>query len=40
MYLVCLHPNNKNNNYLRIKVGDLSDEVHDLLQIRKRLLKQ
>ena len=40
MYLVCLHPNNKNKNYLRIKVGDLSDEVHDLLQIRKRLLKQ
>ena len=40
MYLVCLHPNNKNKNYLRIKVGDLSDEVNDLLQIRKRLIKQ
>ena len=35
MYLVCLHPDNKNNNYLRIEVGDLSKEVGDLLQLRK-----
>lgn len=35
MYLVCLHPDNKNNNYLRIKVVDLDEEIHDLLEIRK-----
>jgi ATP-dependent exoDNAse (exonuclease V) beta subunit len=27
MYLVCLHPNNPNMNYLRIKVPDLQDEL-------------
>ena len=35
MYLVCLHPNNKNGNFLRIKVCDLCEEVNDLLQLRK-----
>lgn len=40
MYLVCLHPNNKNKNYLRIKVCDLGTEVNDLLQIRKQDLNK
>ena len=35
MYLVCLHPNNQNKNFQRIKVCDLSQEVNDLLQLRK-----
>ena len=30
MYLVCLHPNNKNENYLRFKVVDLQDELEEL----------
>ena len=40
MYLACLHPNNKNKNYLRIKVCDLGTEVNDLLQIRKQDLNK
>ena len=39
MYLVCLHPDNKNNDYLRIKVVDLDEEVRYLLEIRKTELK-
>ncbi len=35
MYLVCLHPENKNKNYQRIKVVDLSDEVESLTRLRK-----
>jgi len=31
MYLICLHPNNKNENYLRFKVVDLQDELSELL---------
>jgi len=33
LYLVCLHPNKE--NYRRIKVADLSQEVKDLFQQRK-----
>ena len=35
LYLVCLHPNNKNKNYQRIKVPDLSKEIGDLFKMRK-----
>ena len=35
LYLVCLHPENKNSNYQRIKVADLTEEVKELLSIRK-----
>lgn len=35
MYLVCLHPENTNNNYQRIKVCDLTEEVSQLLERRK-----
>ena len=35
MYLVCLHPNNKNNNYIRIKVADLTNEIKDLFDLRR-----
>jgi len=34
MYLVCLHPNNSNNNYIKIEVKDLSEEVKDLMKLR------
>ena len=35
MYLICLHPENKNKNYIRIKVADLSEEICDLFKDRK-----
>lgn len=30
MYLVCLHPNNANRNYLRFKVPDLQDDLKEI----------
>jgi ATP-dependent exoDNAse (exonuclease V) beta subunit len=35
LYLVCLHPDNKNKNYQRIKVVDLQEEVTALFEWRK-----
>jgi hypothetical protein len=40
LYLVCLHPDNKNKNYQRIKVVDLQEEVKDLFRLREISLKQ
>ena len=40
MYLVCLHPNNENKSYQRIKVKDLQKEVKDLFSLRKKMLKK
>lgn len=36
LYLICLHPDNKNMNYQRIKVVDLEKEVHDLFELRRK----
>ena len=33
MYLVCLHPNNHNSNYLRFEVPNLQDELNDVFEI-------
>jgi ATP-dependent exoDNAse (exonuclease V) beta subunit len=38
LYLVCLHPENKNNNFQRIEVIDLQKEVKDLFEQRKKKL--
>lgn len=38
LYLVCLHPENKNNSYIRIKVVDLQIEVRNLFEYRKNQL--
>jgi len=38
LYLVCLHPDNKNKNYQRIKVVDLQEEVKELFTLRKNSL--
>lgn len=38
MALVCLHPNNKNNNYQVIKVPDLQNEIYELFELRKKQL--
>ena len=35
MYLVCLHPNNKNKSFLRYEVPDMSKEITDLMQLRR-----
>lgn len=35
MYLVCLHPDNTNKSYQRIKVVDLQEEVQALFEYRK-----
>ena len=40
MYLVCLHPENKNKNYQVFKVVDLGEEVQDLFKLRMNNLKK
>ena len=35
MYLVCLHPDNKNGNYQLFKVVDLSEELAALFRLRR-----
>lgn len=39
LYLVCLHPDNKNKSYQRIKVADLQEEVKDLFALRTNEIK-
>jgi len=39
MYLVCMHPENKRNNYERIKVVDLQDEISKLMDYKISLMK-
>ena len=34
-YLICLHPNNRNNNYIRLKVPDLQNEITNLFNALK-----
>ena len=40
LYLVCLHPSNKNGSYIRIPCADLQKEVRDLFELRKEELKR
>ena len=40
LYLVCLHPDNKNNNYQRIKVVDLQDDVKELFEERIKIINR
>ena len=40
LYLVCLHPDNKNKNFQRIKVVDLQTEVNALFETRRQELRQ
>jgi len=39
MYLVCLHPNNSNKNYQKIKVLNMGIEMDNLFDERKKQLK-
>ena len=38
LYLVCLHPDNKNGSYIKYKCADLSSEVKDLFELRQKML--
>ena len=40
MYLICIHPNNKNNNYQRIKVVNLTEEIKELFNVRLKQILQ
>ena len=39
LMLVCLHPNNKNKDYLLFKVPDLQNEIRDLFELRKKQIQ-
>ena len=39
MYLVCLHPNNKNKSYQRFEVAHLKEEINNLMELRKTMVK-
>lgn len=39
MYLVCLHPENKNRSFQRIKVVELTNEMNALFNLRREQLK-
>lgn len=38
MYLICLHPNNKNKSYQKIKVPELKEEIKDLMELRLKIV--
>ena len=40
MYLVCLHPNNKNKSYLRFEVPLMTKEIQDLMNLRKEMISK
>ena len=40
MYLVCLHPNNQNKSYQRLKVSHLKQEIEDLMNLRKKMVEK
>ena len=40
LFLVCLHPNNKNQSYLRIPCADLQSEVGELFEMRKKVVNE
>jgi ATP-dependent exoDNAse (exonuclease V) beta subunit len=39
LFLVCLHPNNKNQSYIRIPCADLQSEICDLFDLRREHVK-
>ena len=40
MYLICLHPNNENNNYLKYKVPILKEEMKSLMNLRLQMVQK
>ena len=39
MYLVCLHPNNQNKSYQRLKVSHMKQEIENLMALKKQMLE-
>ena len=39
MYLVCLHPNNQNKSYQRLKVSHMKQEIDNLMALKKQMLE-
>lgn len=39
MYLICLHPDNKNKSYQRIPVADLREDIQELVKYREHQLQ-
>ena len=40
MYLVCLHPNNKNKSFLRYEVPNMPEEIEDLMNLRREMISK
>jgi hypothetical protein len=40
LYLVCLHPDNNTNQYIRINVCHLDDEIKELFAFRKKQIEK
>lgn len=40
MYLVCLHPDNSNKNFMRFKLPHLNEEITDLMDLRKKMVEK
>lgn len=40
LYLICLHPNNENNSYIRIPCQDMTNEIKCLFDYRKKMLQE
>ena len=40
MYLVCLHPNNKTKQFMKIKVPVLEDEIKDLMALKLKMVEE
>ena len=38
LYLICLHPNNENQSYIRIPCKDMTNEIRDLFEYRYNML--
>lgn len=39
LYLICLHPNNPNNSYIRIECKDMTNEIKCLFDYRRKMLQ-
>ena len=40
LFIICLHPENKNNSYMKFKIPDLQEEVKVLFKERKKQLNK
>lgn len=40
MYLVCLHPNNKTKNFIKIKVNTMKQEIENLMALKLKMVEE